>query len=192
MLKRKESRSTHSRSSHREKRGGSNPVRRRFVLPSAKRKAQEESAPKTNGQPAIDSGKSNLKAPPATSDAQPAARPPHGNVVVNPLAGSVDLTETVKTLLHLAQEHGYVTYDDINDVLPDGLNPEDLDELFTKLRSLDVEIVDQAEAERTAPKPSEPEEADEDEAYRVQPWFRGQGAHRHRREIAFRATQGAL
>ena len=40
----------------------------------------------------------------------------------------IDLTETVKTLLHLAQEHGYVTYDDINDVLPDGLNPEDLDD----------------------------------------------------------------
>ena len=34
---------------------------------------------------------------------------------------TVDLTETVKTLLHLAQEHGYVTYDDINDVLPDNL-----------------------------------------------------------------------
>ena len=40
-------------------------------------------------------------------------------------------TKQGKTLLHLAQEHGYVTYDDINDVLPDGLNPEDLDTLFT-------------------------------------------------------------
>ena len=58
------------------------------------------------------------------------------------------MTETVKTLLHLAQEHGYVTYDDINDVLPDNLSPEDLDALLSKLRSLDVEIVmDQAEAE---------------------------------------------
>jgi hypothetical protein len=36
----------------------------------------------------------------------------------------VDLTETIKTLLHLAQEHGYITYDDINDVLPDNLSPK--------------------------------------------------------------------
>jgi RNA polymerase primary sigma factor len=83
------------------------------------------------------------------------------SALANPTAAPTDLTETVKTLLHLAQEHGYITYDDINDVLPDGLNPEDLDTLFTKLRSLDVEIVDQAEVQRTA-KPAEPEEADED------------------------------
>src|SRR5262245_54972684 len=57
-----------------------------------------------------------------------------------------DLTETIKTLVHLAHENGHVTHDDINDVLPEGLSPEELDELHTKLRSLDVEIVDQAEA----------------------------------------------
>ena len=81
-----------------------------------------------------------------------------------PLQSSVDLTETVKTLLHLAQEHGYITYDDINDVLPDNLSPEDLDALLTKLRSLDVEIVmDQAEAERTRqPEPAQQQEEDED------------------------------
>jgi RNA polymerase primary sigma factor len=70
-----------------------------------------------------------------------------------------DLTETIKTLIHLAQEHGHVTYDDINDVLPDGLTPEDLDELYTKLRNLDIEIVDHAEVERT--KPTEPEEEED-------------------------------
>jgi RNA polymerase primary sigma factor len=79
---------------------------------------------------------------------------------------TVDLTETVKTLLHLSQEHGYITYDDINDILPDNLSPEDLDALLTKLRSLDVEIVmDQAEAERnerTKPEQAQPEEADDD------------------------------
>jgi RNA polymerase primary sigma factor len=71
----------------------------------------------------------------------------------------VDLTETIKTLLHLNQEHGHVTYDDINDILPDGLSPNDLDELYTKLRNLDVEIVDHAEVERA--KPAEPEEEED-------------------------------
>jgi RNA polymerase primary sigma factor len=73
---------------------------------------------------------------------------------------AVDLTEVVKTLLHLSQENGYVTYDDINDVLPDNLSPDDLDELYTKLRTLDIEIVDQAEVERAKPAPAE--EPDED------------------------------
>jgi RNA polymerase primary sigma factor len=80
---------------------------------------------------------------------------------------TVDLTETIKTLLHLSQEHGYITYDDINDILPDNLSPEDLDTLLTKLRSLDVEIVmDQAEAERSdrakGPDQAQAEEADDD------------------------------
>src|SRR6185369_5981943 len=82
-----------------------------------------------------------------------------------PTTSTVDLTETIKTLVHLGQEHGYVTYDDINDVLPDNLSPDDLDTLLSKLRSLDVEIVmDQAEAERAerTKQPQQPEEAEDD------------------------------
>src|SRR6267143_6792057 len=127
-------------------------ARRRFVLPGAKRKDRtdlEGGAKTTNGHSKVES-KVNPK---NAASANPAA--PATSAAANPL----DLTETIKTLLHLAQEHGYVTYDDINDVLPDGLDPDDLDELFTKLRNLDVEIIDQAEAERT--KPPEPEEPDD-------------------------------
>ena len=74
-----------------------------------------------------------------------------------------DFNETIKTLLHLAREHGHLTYDDINDVLPDGVSPDDLDDLYTKLRNLDIDIGDHAEVERT--KPSEP---DEDEDHRLE------------------------
>ena len=124
---------------------------RRFVLASAKRKTAHvvQRDGKANGN-----GKADSKI-----DSKATGAPHATGVTVNPTAAGIDLTETVKTLLHLAQEHGYVTYDDINDILPDGLNPDNLDQLFTKLRSLDVEIVDQAEAERA--KPAEPEE-DED------------------------------
>ncbi len=107
----------------------------------------------------------------ATSIAEAEKRLQNGHAsapAASPAQPSVDLTETIKTLLHLAQEHGYVTYDDINDVLPDNLSPDDLDALLTKLRSLDVEIVmDQAEAERAErskqpEQAQQPEEADED------------------------------
>src|SRR6266481_1284416 len=61
----------------------------------------------------------------------------------------IDLTEKIKELVRLAQEQGYLTYNDINDALPDSMvNPEDLDDLYIKLRSLEVEIVDQAEVDR--------------------------------------------
>src|SRR5262245_6125310 len=74
-------------------------ARRRFVLPSAKRKGRSESteAEKTNGH-AKPEAKANSKA-----SANPAPVAPGTNAPAGPL----DLTETIKTLLHLAQEHGY-------------------------------------------------------------------------------------
>jgi RNA polymerase primary sigma factor len=72
----------------------------------------------------------------------------------------VDLTEKIKELLRLAQEQGYLTYDDINHALPDNIvTAEDFDEIYIKLRSLEVEIVDQAEVDRV--KQPEPEEEEE-------------------------------
>lgn len=97
----------------------------------------------------------------ATEAAKKPELPTQIAAMANPGASAVDMTETVKMLLHLSQENGYITFDDINDILPDGLTPEDLDTLFTKLRSLDIEIVDQAEVQRTAKK-DEAEEPEED------------------------------
>ncbi len=72
----------------------------------------------------------------------------------------IDLTEKIKELVRLAQEQGYLTYNDINDALPDSVvTPEDLDEIYIKLRNLEVEIVDQAEVDRV--KQPEPEEEED-------------------------------
>ncbi len=92
-----------------------------------------------------------LKAPPAPvvpTNGEP--KPP----------GTFDLTEKIKELVRLAQEQGYLTYNDINDALPDNvITPEELDEIYVKLRNLEVEIVDQAEVDRI--KQPEPDEEDE-------------------------------
>jgi RNA polymerase primary sigma factor len=72
----------------------------------------------------------------------------------------LNLDEKVKELVRLAQEQGYLTYNDINDALPDGVvSPDELDDLYGKLRNLEVEIVNQAEVDRI--KQPEP---DDDEA----------------------------
>ncbi|MGD0253132.1 MAG: RNA polymerase sigma factor RpoD [Verrucomicrobiota bacterium] len=132
------------------------PARRRFVVSIARRTVSKPV--ETNGKAKSHAGK------PLASGAQKLPQSGQATVASAPIQSSVDLTETVKTLLHLAQEHGYITYDDINDILPDNLSPEDLDALLTKMRSLDVEIVmDQAEAERTRqPEPAQQQEEDED------------------------------
>ncbi len=84
-----------------------------------------------------------------------AGAPPAGK----PGAG-FDLAEKIKELVKLAQEQGYLTYTDINDALPDSVvTPEELDEIYIKLRNLEVEIVDQAEVDRV--KQPEPEEEDD-------------------------------
>jgi RNA polymerase primary sigma factor len=117
------------------------PLRRRFVITSSAKRAAAK-PPETNGKAKHAAG-SKIAAAKTPADGAVSA------ATSAPLQSTVDLTETIKTLVHLGQEHGYVTYDDINDILPDNLSPDDLDILLSKLRSLDVEIVmDQAEAER--------------------------------------------
>jgi len=65
----------------------------------------------------------------------------------------------VKDLLRLAKEQGHLTHDDLNDALPTNLvTPADLDQVLTKLRTLEIEIINPAEVDRNGPA-----SADEDE-----------------------------
>jgi len=60
-----------------------------------------------------------------------------------------ELAEIIKELVRLAREQGHLTYNDINDALPESCaTPEKLDQLFAQLRALEIEIVDQAEVDR--------------------------------------------
>jgi RNA polymerase primary sigma factor len=73
------------------------------------------------------------------------------------------MVEKIKELLRLAQDQGYLTYDDINDALPDEfVSPELLDNIYSKLRSSEVEIVEAPDLERNKQQAqAEPEEEDE-------------------------------
>ena len=88
---------------------------------------------------------------------QTATQPGSGHV--GGAAGkAADSAEVIKKLVNLAHERGYLTYDDINDALPDDLTPDDLDDIYTKLKNLDIEIVDNAEESRSKQQPEQPEE----------------------------------
>ena len=119
--------------------------------PSGPQPAQVKSEPKkseTTGPATVTAGSKPAQGPPGPTNGEP--KPP----------GTFDLTEKIKELVRLAQEQGYLTYNDINDALPDNvITPEELDEIYIKLRNLEVEIVDQAEVDRI--KQPEPDEEDE-------------------------------
>jgi RNA polymerase primary sigma factor len=88
----------------------------------------------------------------------------HGTGDATPAGKAAEIAEKVKELVRLAQEQGYLTYNDINDVLPDTIvTAEELDDIYIKLRGLEVEIVDQAEVDRV----KQPEQEEEEDKTRL-------------------------
>jgi RNA polymerase primary sigma factor len=78
-------------------------------------------------------------------------------------SSGLDLTEKIKELTNLAREQGYLTYDDVDEMLADiDLSPQDLDEIHTRLANLQIDIVDQTEVEPA--KPAEAEEVEDEQA----------------------------
>ena len=81
----------------------------------------------------------------------------------NQSRAGLDLTEKIKDLLRLAKEQGYLTHDDLNDALPaDIATPADLDQVLSKLRALEIEVVDPADVDRNRAADAD----DDDEAQR--------------------------
>src|SRR5262249_53199177 len=67
----------------------------------------------------------------------------------DPLRKAQELADTLKDLVKLAREQGYLSYDDLNEALPgDKTGPADLDEILTELRNLDIEIIDPADIDQ--------------------------------------------
>jgi RNA polymerase primary sigma factor len=73
-----------------------------------------------------------------------------------------NLSAMLPSLLHLAREQGQLTFDDINDLLPDGVSPDDLDALYTKLHDLGIKVGAEVEIEKTK---SEEPDSDRDGQY---------------------------
>ncbi len=68
--------------------------------------------------------------------------------------------EKLKELVKLAQDQGYLTYGDINEVLPDNMiSAEDLDSVMMSLRGLDIEIIDASEVDRVKQRDEAEDEA---------------------------------
>lgn len=124
-------------------------------------------------QAAIKAARLQIPVAPPASEAVAAAAGLNGTNITNGANGAngtngapngaFDINEKVKELVRLSKEQGYLTYNDINDALPENIiSPDDLDEIYTQLHNLDVEIVDQAEVD-VVKQPAQEEEEDKQE-----------------------------
>jgi len=74
------------------------------------------------------------------------APPENGPITEKP---PLDLAEKAKELIRLAKEQGHLTYEDVNDALSEQtVTSDDLDRVLTKLRNLEIDIIDPAEVDR--------------------------------------------
>ena len=127
--------------------------------------------PATASKARVSKLKATSQRPGRTAQAVPAPADAPGGVAKTDngsmkTKSGVDLTEKIRELLILAKEQGHLTYDDINDALPDNIvTPDDLDQVYTKLANLEIDIVDQAEVDRV--KQPEAEEEEEKEKGRL-------------------------
>jgi RNA polymerase primary sigma factor len=72
-----------------------------------------------------------------------------------------DIQGRIRELIKLAKEQGYLTFDDLNEALPEGVTDADeLDAILTRLRRLEIDIIEASEVDRHK---DVKKDADEDE-----------------------------
>ncbi len=72
----------------------------------------------------------------------------------------------IRELIKLAKEQGYLTFDDLNDALPESVTAADeLDAILTRLRRMDIDVIEASEVDnRKEGKKDEEEEEEKSEA----------------------------
>src|SRR4051794_34155857 len=78
-----------------------------------------------------------------------------------------DTQERIRELIKLAKEQGYLTFDDLNEALPTEVtDAEELDSILTRLRRLEIDIIEASEVDhyKDGKKDSEEEEEEKPEA----------------------------
>ena len=76
---------------------------------------------------------------------------------------SPEIQEKLRELVKLAKEQGYITFDDLSEILPDSVNePEEMDAIMTRLRAMEIDIIDSSEVDRYKDGQKAHEEEEED------------------------------
>jgi RNA polymerase primary sigma factor len=73
-----------------------------------------------------------------------------------------EIQEKIRELIKLAKEQGYLTYDDIHEILPkDLVEPADVEAILDRLRNMEFDIIDASEVDRYKDKSNSSDPAEE-------------------------------
>jgi RNA polymerase primary sigma factor len=75
-----------------------------------------------------------------------------------------EIQEKIRELIKLAKEQDYLTFDDINDILPNDLvDPEDVEAIMDRLRNMEFDIIDASEVDRYKDKKRDDDSGDDED-----------------------------
>lgn len=76
-----------------------------------------------------------------------------------------EIQEKIRELIKLAKEQEYLTYDDINEILPNNIvDPNDVEAIMEQLRSMEFDIIDASEVDRYKDRRGDENEIDDDDS----------------------------
>jgi len=59
-----------------------------------------------------------------------------------------EMAEKIRELIKLAKEQGYLTFDDLNEALPESVNePDEMETILSRLRGLEIDIIDASQVD---------------------------------------------
>ncbi|MEI6528009.1 MAG: RNA polymerase sigma factor region1.1 domain-containing protein, partial [Planctomycetota bacterium] len=105
-------------------------------------------------------------AEPAKPDAKEVKKPvkPPGNGAKRRI-DTQEIQEKIRELIKLAKEQDYLTYDDINEILPNDLvDPEDIEAIMDRLRQMEFNVIDASEVDRYKDKKRDEADGDDDDS----------------------------
>ncbi|MBX7122345.1 MAG: RNA polymerase sigma factor RpoD [Opitutaceae bacterium] len=84
---------------------------------------------------------------------------PTDGVNIPEVPGGGNINEKIRQLIRQSKEQGYLTFDDINEALPDSIeNQDEIDNVLSILQNLDIEIIESEEVESFKQRQEEAEE----------------------------------
>jgi RNA polymerase primary sigma factor len=82
---------------------------------------------------------------------------------IMPATAGTDVQTRIRELIKLAKEQGYLTFDDLNEALPPDISDADeLDAILTRLRRMEIDIIEASEVDRYKDGKKESEEDEEE------------------------------
>ncbi len=132
------------------------------ATPAAKASPAAKTTPAKSHKAAVP--KKPVAAPkPETKDAKPVAKHPAAHAKRR--IDTPEIQEKIRELIKLAKEQDYLTYDDINEILPNDLvDPEDVEAIMDRLRQMEFDVIDASEVDRYKDKKRDESDGDDDDS----------------------------